>query len=257
MFGKNQVRGLETRTDGMLQVHEIFPTIQGEGPWSGYPAIFVRLSGCNLRCFFCDTKWDDKNDKWMSVRDMCRQIGIAGDFQNHKDFEKRVVLTGGEPARQDCGALIDQLTRLGYDVQIETAGTYWTEWLQDVTVVISPKTKHVHNKFYERDPSFAHWKYVIRADDVDPKDGLPGKTTQLMDPDTPTSLLPDLGKELQIIQEKYGVPARPPKGAKVWLSPCNEYDEEKNLRNRLMVGQLCMKHGYRAQVQLHMYLNLP
>ena len=75
MHGKNKVA---KRTDNpqSLQVHEIFHTIQGEGPFSGRPAVFIRLSGCNLRCWFCDTEWDDDNDPFLSPDEIMKQIII-------------------------------------------------------------------------------------------------------------------------------------------------------------------------------------
>ena len=55
MFGKNPIRKPENHDGNFLKIQEIFYTIQGEGIYSGYPAVFVRLGGCNLACKFCDT----------------------------------------------------------------------------------------------------------------------------------------------------------------------------------------------------------
>ena len=58
MFGKNKILKAEIHDGLNLDVQEIFPTIQGEGPYVGYPAVFIRLGGCNLACSFCDTEFD-------------------------------------------------------------------------------------------------------------------------------------------------------------------------------------------------------
>lgn len=59
MFGNNPIRKQVLRDDGALYISGIFATIQGEGPLTGTPAIFIRLSGCNLQCGFCDTDFED------------------------------------------------------------------------------------------------------------------------------------------------------------------------------------------------------
>ena len=58
MFGKNPIRKPENHDGNFLKIQEIFYTIQGEGIYSGYPAVFVRLGGCNLACKFCDTEFE-------------------------------------------------------------------------------------------------------------------------------------------------------------------------------------------------------
>ena len=58
MFGKNPIRPPEKGDGSILFVQEIFPTLQGEGPLAGVPAVFLRLGGCNLACSFCDTEFE-------------------------------------------------------------------------------------------------------------------------------------------------------------------------------------------------------
>ena len=58
MFGKNKILKPENHDGSSLDVQEIFATFQGEGPFVGYPSVFVRLGGCNLACDFCDTEFD-------------------------------------------------------------------------------------------------------------------------------------------------------------------------------------------------------
>lgn len=96
-----------------MRVNEIFASLQGEGHFTGRAAVFVRLSGCNLRCGFCDT--DHATGVEMSEEE------IVAEVVNHK--ARHVVVTGGEPSLQLTASLVDRLHSLGCYVQVETNGT--------------------------------------------------------------------------------------------------------------------------------------
>lgn len=96
-----------------MRVNEIFYSLQGEGFFTGTAAVFVRLSGCNLRCSFCDTDHDSGRE--MSVREIVDAILPYP--------TRHVVITGGEPALQLSDQLVDTLHSHGYFIQIETNGT--------------------------------------------------------------------------------------------------------------------------------------
>ena len=118
----------------MIQLSEIFYSIQGEGTWSGTPAVFVRLAGCNLACDFCDT---DYSLKFLaSVDDVVARVSeVGGDCP-------MVILTGGEPlAQTQTRALIDALRADGRRVHIESNGTIFTELPEDVWLCVSPKER--------------------------------------------------------------------------------------------------------------------
>lgn len=232
MFGQNRVRKQEQQPD-RLQVQDIWYTLQGEGPFAGRPSVFCRLTGCNLRCWFCDTKWDDDNDPTLDVGDVAGQI-IASCMMNQCDL---VVLTGGEPVRQDLSKLLPALFEAGLKVQIETAGTLWQSCLNHpkVTIVVSPKTGKLHPEMYHRAHAF---KYVIKHGHVHPDDGLPFTNTQQAD-----------GPPIVL--------ARPRAGAEVYLSPCDEYCSKLNSENRKAVAFIALKHGYIAGLQLHKEFELP
>ena len=103
----------------MYKVNEIFYTLQGEGAHMGIPAVFVRFSGCNLRCPWCDTEFTES--KPMSTEDIIAEIQDLYDTPN--DRRKMVVLTGGEPSLQVDKPLIDALHAAGFYICIETNGT--------------------------------------------------------------------------------------------------------------------------------------
>ena len=100
----------------MYKVNEIFYSLQGEGFWSGTPMVFVRLSGCNLRCSFCDT--NHREFRLMAVEDIVKRVtALDPESCGH------VCITGGEPLLQLGTDLIDALHRFYYSIHIETNGT--------------------------------------------------------------------------------------------------------------------------------------
>jgi len=99
----------------VLKINEIFYSIQGESSLTGRPTIFVRTSGCHLRCTYCDTTYAYYDGKKMSDEDIIAEIS--------KYPCKRVCLTGGEPLLQKGSlTLLDKLLKLGYFCSVETSG---------------------------------------------------------------------------------------------------------------------------------------
>ncbi len=99
-----------------MKINEIFLSIQGEGILSGLPTIFVRTTGCNLRCVWCDTKFSRSKGQEKSVGEVLKQI-------KRLKF-KRVCLTGGEPLiQEELPLLIEQLLKRKYQLSIETNGS--------------------------------------------------------------------------------------------------------------------------------------
>ena len=102
------------REDGrILQINEIFYSIEGEGQRVGQPTIFVRLAKCNLRCFFCDTEFDASTE--MTIETIFKKVKIHPAIW--------VCLTGGEPLGQNITSLCHLLKEKVYRIQIETNGT--------------------------------------------------------------------------------------------------------------------------------------
>ncbi len=104
----------------MYKVNEIFFTLQGEGAHSGIPAVFVRFSGCNLRCPWCDTDFADYTE--MSADEIVEEMKALYDTPNER--RKMCVLTGGEPSLQVDRELIEVLHKEGFYICIETNGTH-------------------------------------------------------------------------------------------------------------------------------------
>ena len=103
------------RTLAVYKVNEIFCSLQGEGYWTGTPMVFVRLSGCNLQCPFCDTS---HQEGWpMQAEEIVASVRSFGGAAT------RVCLTGGEPLLQADGQLTDALHAAGYKLHLETNGT--------------------------------------------------------------------------------------------------------------------------------------
>jgi len=135
------------------KVNELFQTIQGEGFYTGVPAIFVRLQGCDVGCSWCDTKhtWDidpakqtplnlltdrsNESDRWagVSAQDIIDEINRLG------YSAKLVVITGGEPCMFDLRDLTHLLHEFGFHTQIETSGTYPVLVDTYSWVTVSPK----------------------------------------------------------------------------------------------------------------------
>lgn len=222
----------------VLDVHSIFYTIQGEGPFTGHPAVFIRLAGCNLRCPGCDTEYTEGR----------RSIPIH-EIENlvfHKwggSTRKRplIVITGGEPLRQPIGALCNLLVTRGYKIQIESNGVFapdemLLDLIQDaekVFLIISPKTTRI-NKI-AANSAFA-FKYVLDAESVSIKDGLPIKAL-----DHPASA--------GVARPR--IPWMP-----IYLNPYDAKDEARNAANLRAVAKSCMEFGYIAGIQMHKIIGL-
>lgn len=98
-----------------LRVTEIFHSLQGEASRVGLPTVFVRLTGCPLRCVYCDTAYAFQGGTWLDLEEILARV--AGFATRH------VTVSGGEPlAQKDCPELLARLCDLGRDVSLETGG---------------------------------------------------------------------------------------------------------------------------------------
>jgi 7-carboxy-7-deazaguanine synthase len=227
-----------TGTPKLLYVHSIFCTIQGEGEFAGTPAIFIRLAGCNLQCPQCDTEYTDSAEYYTPEAVVCQVTELA---QNKL---RLVVITGGEPYRQNISALLEELFRAGYPVQIETNGTLFQEPPLDKFILpvefyvcVSPKTSRLPKGLTGYATSY---KYVLSADAVCEADGLPTYALGLN------------------VQREYI--ARPPQGTapvKIFVQPADAHDVAKNKANLEAAVASCQKFGYRLSLQTHKIIDMP
>ena len=98
-----------------LRITEIFYSLQGESRTSGYATVFIRLTGCPLRCEYCDTTYAFKGGEWVLLNDILSEV--------KKYDTKYITVTGGEPlAQKKCITLLKNLCDEGYDVSLETSG---------------------------------------------------------------------------------------------------------------------------------------
>lgn len=214
-----------------LQVNSIFQTIQGEGPFTGHPAIFIRLAGCNLQCPKCDTEYTKRN--LLQYDDIVKSaIGLATEGRNIN----LIVITGGEPLRQAIGRLVNELLSKDFKVQIETNGTLFVPSIMyrhpNLTIVCSPKTGKVNENL---EPYIKAFKYVLSADDYDLNDGLPNHA------------LEHSCKKLYRPKNKK-VP--------VYLQPIDSKNVEKYKVDLQACIQNCQKFGYILGTQLHKSINV-
>ena len=107
--------GFESMDLESLRITEIFYSLQGESLTSGLPTVFIRLTGCPLRCNYCDTEYAFTGGERMTIEEICQQVAT---------YEcRQICVTGGEPlAQKPCIDLMARLCDLGYSVSIETSG---------------------------------------------------------------------------------------------------------------------------------------
>jgi 7-carboxy-7-deazaguanine synthase len=126
-----------------MKINEIFCSFQGEGRWAGIPNVFIRTTGCNLRCTFCDTKYAYEQGEEMSIEEIIKRVG---EFPYSK-----VCITGGEPLLQtETLALIDNLLRKGYEICLETNGSINIKTLEGKSIIISLDIKCPSSMMHER-----------------------------------------------------------------------------------------------------------
>ena len=107
-----------------MKINEIFYSLQGEGKWAGLPNIFIRTTGCNLRCSYCDTKYAYHSGEEMNIDSILKII--------NKYPCKNICLTGGEPLLQnDTPSLINALIDKKYNICLETNGSLKIEGLSN------------------------------------------------------------------------------------------------------------------------------
>lgn len=298
MFGTNEIIGKKYFKDvdpNKLFVTSMFFTLQGEGPYAGMPALFIRLAKCNLDCSFCDTFFDDGDwmtftelegkvhetirsfwlDKGKSVPEWAIPIDDDGDPRDGHRYPNIVlVMTGGEPLLQDnITEWMRQQLKNYKAVQVESNGVPETEVPEGVTLVCSPKCLEKNGRAV---------KYLAPSKTIlDRADCL--KFVVSADPESPYNTVPDWAFEWK----------RNNPNKEVYCSPMNIYnsfpqrikllraekgtitmaerstvdevisfwepgllDLKANQANHEYVGQFCIENGFKLNLQQHLYASL-
>ncbi|SLM64344.1 MULTISPECIES: 7-carboxy-7-deazaguanine synthase QueE [Dickeya] len=221
----------------LYPINEMFQTLQGEGFFTGVPAVFIRLQGCPVGCSWCDTKhtWEKlparqisldevlakrgESDAWCAsdVDTLLQQIAQQGYRARH------VVITGGEPCLYDLTPLTQALAEQGFSTQIETSGTHEVRCSPDCWVTVSPKVNMrggltVLDQALQRADEIKH--PVARERDIDALDTLLARLTD-------------------------------DKARVVALQPVSQKDEA----TRLCI-ETCIARNWRLSMQTHKYLNI-
>ncbi|NDB84607.1 MAG: 7-carboxy-7-deazaguanine synthase QueE [Alphaproteobacteria bacterium] len=218
MLGTNPKRSIEVSEGRFLKVQDIFLTIQGEGPYSGRGAIFIRLGGCNLACKFCDTEFDSFKEH--SVDYVINQV----EQKTTHNVVKFVVITGGEPFRQSINYLCQELLNRGYEIQIETNGSIYQKIPDNVSVVCSPK---IHGGKYhkvrpELNSHIIAYKFLISSN----------------------------------IEFYNNVPDWDFRETPIYVQPIDEYSEEVNEKNNMLAVDIAIQKGYILSSQIHKIIGI-
>lgn len=217
-----------------IAVNEVFETFQGEAAYTGSPAIFLRLQGCNVGCPWCDTKhtWEVENKDQVSVADMLAKVG---DSPKHAIMtpgqiaqvlwgmtSRHVVITGGEPAYWPLFALCRVLRDHGKTVQLETSGTEPLDVPADVWVTLSPKINMPGKKVVREDA-------LLRANEIK----------------MPVGKQADIDRLLELL-------ATVPTATKlVWLQPLSQNEKATDL-----CMEAAREYGWRLSIQTHKFLGV-
>lgn len=220
----------------LYKVNEIFETIQGEGSFTGAPAIFVRLQGCPVGCPWCDTKhtWAVNPDLQVTTDTVMSKTAeteqwanldsaqILALFQANSYQARHVVITGGEPCMYDLNRLCNVLHDAGYQTQIETSGTFEVLVPKQSWVTVSPKV--------DMKGGFKVLQSALdRADEIKHPVAMDKHIEQLL------SLLQhtDISKKL------------------IYLQPISQQKKATAL-----AIAYCKKYNWRLSVQVHKYLGI-
>lgn len=240
-------------TPGALLVRSIFYTLQGEGPYAGYPAVFVRFGGCNrgakVDCQWCDTDFRMDKSKLMTVEQIVAQVRS---YRNPQALDKPlVVLTGGEPLLHDLTALTTALHDLGYITQMETNGDLLrVATLPRTVMVVSPKVSARAHRYTR-----PHKEVLLRADYL--------KVLVTVDESSPYHELPEYvydfadqkGSHHVFVSpiSEYARTLEPGEMASMWN---DIYDKEKCRANHHYAATLARDKAFRLTVQMHTFVEL-
>lgn len=291
MFGANTIVGAsffkEVPQDELLVTSRFF-TLQGEGPFRGHPAYFIRLAKCNLACSFCDTYFD--SGEWRSFTSLLEEADLViAEFFKDRNIPvpawaqgptKKIVLviTGGEPSLQrNLSAFLEQAQPFFQYTQIESNGiVILSDLPQSTTLVVSPKCFEKEKKVIRYlEPNT---KMLERADYLKFVMSAPENEHY-----APYSEIPDWAHQWaehrsnQVFVSPMNIYKQEPQRVKVMRdegrdltmeerSEINEVisfwepellDLAKNQRNHEYAAEYCLKYGFILNLQIHLFASLP
>ena len=292
MFGTNEIVGKKYFKDApadSLFVTSMFFTLQGEGPYAGMPALFIRLAKCNLDCSFCDTFFDDGD--WMTYDQLETKMyttiqsfwtdkgkdvpawAHTPDLPGKKFPNIVLVMTGGEPLIQDnISWFMAQQLHNFKEVQVESNGIPDTIVPPGVTLVCSPKCmekKGVAIKYFAPSKTILDradcLKFVMSADPESPYSSVPDWALAWRDRTckqiycSPMNVYNSFPQRIKLLRAEKGT---------ITMKERSTVDEvisfwepgllnlEANQRNHEYTGQYCVENGLRLNLQQHLYASL-
>ena len=274
MFGKNEIVGQKyfDKAGDKLFVTSIFYTLQGEGPYRGEPAVFVRLAKCNLACSFCDTYFDGGD--WLSPEELEARIfkAVADYFGEEvpKWFRDKVglVVTGGEPMLQkNLGVFLEYIKDHFAWTQIESNGTIVQNIPDSTTLVVSPKCLEKNGKpvkYLEPNPKMLAradcLKFVMNADQDSPYSSIPewakGDRKVFISPMNIYNSEPQKSKQLRTTKNDISLEERSAVDEVISFWEEGLLDMKENQINHEYAAKYCAKNGYILNLQIHLYASL-
>ena len=292
VFGRNEIVGQKyfDQAGEKLFVTSIFATLQGEGPYRGEPAVFVRLAKCNLNCGFCDTFFDDGD--WLTIEEIDTRIndvigkhfeGAVPPWANLELADDGVqvvsrrqmvlVVTGGEPMLQkNLGPFLEYMSQQFAKTQIESNGTIVQAIPESTTLVVSPKCSEKNGVAIKY--LAPRLEMLARADCL--------KFVMNADPESPYSSVPDWAHEWHattgnpVFVSPMNIYNSEPKKSKQLRADTNQITIEErstvdekisfweegllnmpaNQKNHEYAARYCLNHGFTLGLQIHLYASL-
>jgi hypothetical protein len=288
MFGKNSIVGQKyfDNAGDKLFVTSVFYTLQGEGPYRGEPAVFVRLAKCNLDCSFCDTFFDDGD--WFTIAELDTKINqvisdhfhgevpVWAQFVQEGEFTRKrnmvLVITGGEPMLQkNLVPFLEHMQHRFVKTQIESNGTIVQDIPDSTTLVVSPKCSEkrgVAIKYLTPKPEMLArancLKFVMNADPESPYSGIPDWAhefranggTVFVSPMNIYNSEPQKSKQLRASTNQITLQERSTVDEIVSFWEPGLLNMAENQKNHEYAAAYCAQHGLIMNLQIHLYTSL-
>jgi organic radical activating enzyme len=274
MFGKNEIVGQKyfDAAGDKLFVTSIFYTLQGEGPYRGEPAVFVRLAKCNLACSFCDTYFDGGD--WLTFDEIDFRIGnvlreyFDGYVPDWAEQKIGLVVTGGEPMLQkNLGEFLERMEDHFAWTQIESNGIIVQDIPDSTTLVVSPKCLEKNGKpvkYLQPNPEMLArancLKFVMNADQDSPYSSIPdwarGDRKVFISPMNIYNREPQKSKQIRSEKNSISIEERSAVDEVISFWEEGLLDMKENQKNHEYAAQYCAKNGFILNLQIHLYASL-